>query len=120
VKTTRKTSVVLVVYIKVNIIYTITYWPASISKICHEWPNNTVTHECGQWVTLFGHECTCTLIPHVHLFPGSSSQKSHTTFKEMLITHRLITPQFFFDRFSLMLLKSYNNASFVTNVLTKS
>ena len=113
-KTTRKTSVVLVVYIKVNIIYTITYWPASISKICHEWPNNTVTHECGQWVTLFGHECTCTLIPWVII------SKSNTTFKEMLITHRLITPQFFFDRFSLMLLKSYNNASFVTNVLTKS
>ena len=34
--------------------YTITNWRVSLSKICHEWPNNTVTHE---WVTtLFGHE----------------------------------------------------------------
>jgi hypothetical protein len=26
--------------------YTITNWRVSLSKICHDWPNNTVTHEC--------------------------------------------------------------------------
>jgi hypothetical protein len=26
-------------------IYTITNWRVSLSKICHEWPNNTVTHD---------------------------------------------------------------------------
>ena len=48
--------------------HTITNWRVSLSKICHEWPNNAVTHECAQrsnsrmraaheWVTtLFGHE----------------------------------------------------------------
>jgi hypothetical protein len=25
--------------------YTTTNWRVSLSKICHEWPNNTVTHE---------------------------------------------------------------------------
>jgi hypothetical protein len=47
-----------------NIIYTITNWRVSLSKICLEWPNNAVTHSCVQlmsgtheWVTtLFGHE----------------------------------------------------------------
>ena len=28
--------------------YTITNWWVSLSKICHEWPNNAVTHECAQ------------------------------------------------------------------------
>jgi hypothetical protein len=28
--------------------YTITNWRVSLSKICHEWPNNAVTHECAQ------------------------------------------------------------------------
>jgi hypothetical protein len=28
--------------------YTTTNWRVSLSKICHEWPNNTVTHECAQ------------------------------------------------------------------------
>jgi hypothetical protein len=28
--------------------YTITNWRVSLSKIFHEWPNNTVTHECAQ------------------------------------------------------------------------
>ena len=28
--------------------YTITNWRVSLSKICHEWPNNAVTHECEQ------------------------------------------------------------------------
>jgi hypothetical protein len=28
------------------IMNTITNWRVSLSKICHEWPNNTVTHEC--------------------------------------------------------------------------
>jgi hypothetical protein len=28
--------------------YTITNWLVSLSKICHEWPNNAVTHECAQ------------------------------------------------------------------------
>jgi hypothetical protein len=41
-------------------IYTITNWQVSLSKICHNWPNNAVTHECAQaheWVTtVFGHE----------------------------------------------------------------
>jgi hypothetical protein len=23
-------------------------WRVSLSKICHEWPNNAVTHECAQ------------------------------------------------------------------------
>jgi hypothetical protein len=27
--------------------YTITNWWVSLSKICYEWPNNTVTHECA-------------------------------------------------------------------------
>ena len=27
---------------------TLTNWRVSLSKICHEWPNNTVTHECAQ------------------------------------------------------------------------
>jgi hypothetical protein len=31
-----------------GIIYTITNWRVSLSKICHEWPNNAVTHEC-EW-----------------------------------------------------------------------
>jgi len=36
-----------------NNIYTMTNWRVSLSKICHEWPNNAA-HE---WVTtLFGHE----------------------------------------------------------------
>ena len=26
--------------------YTITNWRVSLSNICHEWPNNAVTHEC--------------------------------------------------------------------------
>jgi hypothetical protein len=30
------------------IIYTITNWQVSLSKICHEWPNNAVTYECAQ------------------------------------------------------------------------
>ena len=30
-----------------DINYTITNWRVSLSKICHEWPNNTVTHECA-------------------------------------------------------------------------
>jgi hypothetical protein len=34
--------------IKSDCIYTITNWRVSLSKICHEWPNNTVTHECVQ------------------------------------------------------------------------
>ena len=42
------------------VIYTITNWRVSLSKICHEWPNNAVTHECEQHMseltTLFGHE----------------------------------------------------------------
>jgi hypothetical protein len=44
-------------YIKL-ITYTITNWRVLLSKICHEWPNNAVTHECAhEWVTmLFGHE----------------------------------------------------------------
>ena len=33
------------------IIYTITNWRVSLSKICHEWPNNAVTHECAQRMT---------------------------------------------------------------------
>jgi hypothetical protein len=28
-------------------IYTKTNWRVSLSKICHEWPNNAVTHECA-------------------------------------------------------------------------
>ena len=32
----------------IYIINTITNWRVSLSKICHEWPNNTVTHECAQ------------------------------------------------------------------------
>jgi hypothetical protein len=28
--------------------YIITNWRVSLSKICNEWPNNTVTHECAQ------------------------------------------------------------------------
>ena len=28
--------------------YTITNWRVSLSNICHEWPNNAVTHECAQ------------------------------------------------------------------------
>ena len=40
--------------------YTITNWRVLLSKLCHEWPNNTVTHEmraAHEWVTtLFGHE----------------------------------------------------------------
>jgi hypothetical protein len=54
-----------------GIIYTITNWRVSLSKICHEWPNNAVTHEskiCHEWpnnavthecewvTTVFGHE----------------------------------------------------------------
>ena len=39
-----------------GIIYTITNWRVSLSKICHEWPNNAVTHECEWVTTLFGHE----------------------------------------------------------------
>ena len=31
---------------KTQINYTITNWRVSLSKICHEWPNNAVTHEC--------------------------------------------------------------------------
>jgi hypothetical protein len=31
-----------------NIINTITNWQVSLSKICHKWPNNTVTHEWAQ------------------------------------------------------------------------
>jgi hypothetical protein len=31
-------------FIKNN--YTITNCRVSLSKICHEWPNNAVTHEC--------------------------------------------------------------------------
>ena len=30
------------------LIYTITNWRVSLSNICHEWPNNAVTHECVQ------------------------------------------------------------------------
>jgi hypothetical protein len=30
------------------LIYTITNWRISLSKICHEWPNNAVTHKCVQ------------------------------------------------------------------------
>jgi hypothetical protein len=26
----------------------ITNWRVSLSKICHEWPNDAVTHECAQ------------------------------------------------------------------------
>ena len=43
-----------------TMIYTITNWRVSLSKICHEWPNNTVTQRiraAHEWVTtLFGHE----------------------------------------------------------------
>ena len=28
-------------------IYTITNWLVSLSKICHSWPNNVVTHSCA-------------------------------------------------------------------------
>ena len=35
-------------FIWFGINYTITNWRVSLSKICHEWPNNAVTHECAQ------------------------------------------------------------------------
>jgi hypothetical protein len=35
-------------YLFIQVIYTITNWRVSLSKICHEWPNNAVTHECAQ------------------------------------------------------------------------
>ena len=28
--------------------YTMANWRVSLSKICHEWANNAVTHECAQ------------------------------------------------------------------------
>jgi hypothetical protein len=31
---------------KNNVNYNITNWQVSLSKMCHEWPNNAVTHEC--------------------------------------------------------------------------
>jgi hypothetical protein len=43
-----------------SVIYTITNWRVSLSKICHEWPNNAVTHEWAQRMSelqcYFGHE----------------------------------------------------------------
>jgi hypothetical protein len=48
---------------------TITNWRVSLSKICHSWPNNIVTHCAHLWVTaLFGHSWhifdneTCQLV----------------------------------------------------------
>jgi hypothetical protein len=38
--------------------YTITNWRVSLSKICHEWPNNTVTQECVQRMS----ELQCYLV----------------------------------------------------------
>ena len=42
------------IYIKIDskpffiyIINTITNWQVSLSKICHSWPNNVVTHSCA-------------------------------------------------------------------------
>jgi hypothetical protein len=34
--------------------YTITNWRVSLSKICQEWPNNTVTHECATKIIFQG------------------------------------------------------------------
>ena len=34
-----------------TIVYTITNWRVSLSKICHEWPNNAVTHECNSSIS---------------------------------------------------------------------
>jgi hypothetical protein len=31
-------------------INTRTNWQVSLSKICHSWPNNAVTHECSRAV----------------------------------------------------------------------
>jgi hypothetical protein len=52
-----------------SIIYTITNWRVSLSKICHSWPNKAITHEWHSWVTaLFGHDWhifdngTCQLV----------------------------------------------------------
>ena len=44
--------------LKNNVNYTITNWRVSLSKICHEWPNNAVTHECAQRMS----ELQCYLV----------------------------------------------------------
>jgi hypothetical protein len=40
------------IYIDLNMNNTITNWRVSLSKICHEWPNNALTHECHSWHVL--------------------------------------------------------------------
>jgi hypothetical protein len=45
--------------------YTITNWRVSLSKICHEWPNNTVT-------TVFGHEW--------HIFDNQTRQLCYSIY----------------------------------------
>jgi hypothetical protein len=44
----------------IYIINTITNWRLSLSKICHSWPNNVVTHSC----TVCIRELLCYLVIH--------------------------------------------------------
>ena len=47
-------------------IYTITNWWVSLSKICHKWPNNAVTHdlrmsELQHYLVMSGHETSYSI-----------------------------------------------------------